>query len=169
LGALPGAAAEGGPVDEYQLKVALVFQDPRTRAEAQAVRDRLAAVVDEASIHCTEWRINELLKPAVFRDGAAALADADAIVIALPGTGHLPAVFYLWVNLRLQQRQSAPGALIALVGVTSGQNLAFIETRSYLHAVASQGRLELLFKRFDPAAEPLPDLGNRLRQWSQAA
>jgi hypothetical protein len=153
----------------YSLNVALVFQDDLTQRWAKQTRDLLAKIAGEGAVRSTEWNLGDLRQAEVFRKGTAALAQADAIVIAIHETTRLPAEFYLWVNLWLQQRNGLPGALITLVGTTGDSGVASIETRSYLHAVASQGHLELLFKRYPLSGEPPKDLAEDLTQWAQAA
>jgi hypothetical protein len=153
----------------YSLNVALVFQDDLTRQWAGQTRHLLADLAGEGAVHSSEWNLGELRRPGVFNQGAAALARADAIVLAIYEGRRLPAEFYLWVNLWLQQRNGLPGALIALVGTTGDSGTGAMETRSYLHAVASQAHLELLFKRYPPSGEPAKDLAADLTQWAQAA
>jgi hypothetical protein len=157
------------PRAEYVLKVALVYQDTVTRLWAGQVRELLAKVVGEAAVRCTEWDIGALRQRGVFGDGVAALARADLIVMALHDTARFPAEFYLWVNLWLQQRFGLPGALVVLLGTSGDLGSAYNETRSYLHAVASQGRLELFFKQCDGEAGVSNVLGEELMEWAKAA
>jgi hypothetical protein len=157
------------PGEEYTLKVALVYQDTMTRLCASQVRELLAEVVGEAALRCTKWEISALRQPGVFADGVAALARADLIVVAVHDDAHFPAEFYLWVNLWLQQRCGLPGALVALLGTSGGLSPSHNENRGYLHAVASQGRLELFFKECDGEAGVRHVLGEELMEWAKAA
>jgi hypothetical protein len=135
----------------------LVYEDARTREWAGQVRQKLQDAAGDDAAHCTEWDLGDFRDPEVFRESAATLAQADAIVLAICEDVRLPAQFYLWVNSWLQQRDGLPGALIALVGTSGEPGPAFIEIRSYLHAVAGQGRMELLLKRCDLSSEPATD------------
>jgi len=137
--------------DGYTLNVAMVFQDAATEAWTEDVRDLMVERVGEGAVQSTEWNINSLPDPSTFTRGIQALAKADAIVIALHEADRLPGEFYLWVNLWLQVRSGKPGALIALVGKSGEEGSEWIETRRYLHAVASQGGLELFVKECSPA------------------
>jgi len=132
------------PTDEYEANLALVYQDQTTLACASQVRNRLAELVGEDAIQCTEWNINDLKVPSIYSQGVAALARADVIVVSLYEAERLPSVFYLWVNLWLQVRSGRPGALASLVVPNDQPGQRSLETRRYLCAVASQGRLELL-------------------------
>jgi hypothetical protein len=100
----------------------------------------------------------------------AALARADAIVIALHEADRLPGAFYLWVNLWLQERSGLPGALVALVVSPEESNpAAKNETRSYLAAVASQGRLEFFLQECNQPGESIPDVREDVTRWAEAA
>ena len=101
-------------------------------------------------VHTTHWLISDLVQSGTFTLGIQALAKADAIVIAVHGADRFPGAFYMWVNLWLQVRSRKPGALVALVGTSNKRSSEFMETRRYLHAVASQGGLELLMKECAP-------------------
>jgi len=166
---IPDGAATLSADFGYSLNVALVFQDALTQQWAHGARDLLAEIAGDGAVRSTEWNIGDLRQREVFRAGTDALAQADAIVIAIHEARRLPAEFYLWVNLWLQQRNCLPGALIALVGTSDDSGPAATETRSYLHAVASQAHLQLLFKRCPPSSEPTKDLAEDLTQWAQAA
>lgn len=151
------------------LNVALVYQDALTRQWAGQLRDRMTALVGQELVHCTDWKIGDLLEPRVFGEGVAALAQADVIVISLYEAERLPATFYLWVNVWLQQRSGLPGALVALVvppeEVTFGAN----ETRRYLCAVASQGGLEFVIQEYNQSDGPNPNLRDDIMRWAKAA
>ena len=154
---------------EYVLNVALVYQDTVTRLWAGQVRELLAKVVGEAAVTCTEWEIGALRRQGVFADGVAALARADLTVMAVHDAARFPAEFYLWVNFWLQQRCGLPGALVVLLGTSGDVGPACSENRSYLHAVASQGGLELFFKECDAEAGVSHVLGEELMEWAIAA
>ncbi len=136
--------AIASPETRYALNVAIVYQDALTRQWAGQVRELAAGVVGQDAVRCTEWKISDLVERRAFREGAAALAHADVIVVSLYEADRLPATFYLWVNLWLQERSVRPGALVALLVPFEASNSAAIETRRYLSAVASQGQLEFL-------------------------
>jgi hypothetical protein len=168
------SAAQTGAVNalprtEYVLKVALVYQDAVTGVWAGRVRGFLAKAVGGAALSCTAWEIGALRQHGAFADGVAALARADLIVMAVHDAARFPAEFYLWVNLWLQQRCGQPGALVVLLGTSGDVGLACNENRSYLHAVASQGGLELFFKECDVEAGVSPVLGEELMEWAIAA
>jgi hypothetical protein len=167
--AMQTEAVKALPRAEYVLKVALVYQDPMTRLWGGQVRELLATVVGGAVLRCTEWEIGALKKPGAFSDGVGALAHADLIVMAVHDAARFPAEFYLWVNLWLQQRCGRPGALVVLLGTSGDVGPACNENRSYLHAVASQGRLELFFKDCDAEAGVSNVLGEELTEWAIAA
>jgi hypothetical protein len=100
----------------------------------------------------------------------AALAQADVIVVSLYEVERLPATFYLWVNVWLQQRSGLPGALVALVAPSEASNPgAKNETRRYLAAVASQGRLEFLIQEYNQSGGPIRDLRDDVMRWAKAA
>jgi len=157
------------PGVDYALKVALVYQDTATRLWAGRVREILGNAVGGAALSCTEWEIGALRQHGVFADGVAALARADLIVMAIHDATCFPAEFYLWVNLWLQQRGGRPGALVVLLGTSGERGPARNESRSYLHAVASQGQLELFFKECDAEAGVSNVLGVELMEWAIAA
>ena len=157
------------PRAEYVLKAALVYQDSVTRLWAGRVREILGKVVGGAALSCTEWEIGALRQQGVFADGVAALARADLIVMAVHDAARFPAEFYLWVNLWLQHRCGRPGALVVLLGTSGDVGPACNENRSYLHAVASQGRLELFFKDCEAEAGVSNVLGEELTEWAIAA
>jgi hypothetical protein len=160
------ALMDGG----YALNVALVCQDALTRQWAGRVRDRMAEAAGPEAVRCTEWKIGDLSEPKVYWEGVAALARADAIVIALHEADRLPGAFYLWVNLWLQERSGLPGALVALVVSPEESNpAAKNETRSYLAAVASQGRLEFFLQECNQPGESIPDVREDVTRWAEAA
>jgi len=151
------------------LNVALIYQDALTRQWAEQVRDRMPEVAGPKAVRCTEWRIGDLVGRRAFTEGVAALAQADIIVVSLYAAERLPAVFYLWVNVWLQERSGRPGALVALVIPPEALNSGSSETRRYLCAVASQGRLEFLLPECDQPGERIRDLGEDLVRWADAA
>ena len=136
--------AISSPKAGYALNVAVVYQDAYTRQWAGRVRDLMAGVVGQDAIRCTEWKISDLVEPRAYWEGVAALAHADVIVVSLHEADRLPAAFYLWVNLWLQERFVRPGVLVALLNPPEDSNSGAIETRRYLSAVANQGHLEFL-------------------------
>ena len=154
----------------YALNVALVHHDAPTRQRAGQVRDLMAAVVGPDAVRRTDWKISDLIEPGVFWEGVAALAHADVIVVSLREAERLPAVFYLWVNLWLQERCGLPGALVALIAPPEeASSLAMNETRRYLSAVARQGRLEFLMQGCNQPGEPIRDLRENILHWALAA
>jgi hypothetical protein len=152
---------------EYTLNLAMVYQDTPTRQWAGKVQDQLAELVGGETIHCTEWKIDDLNNPGIYSKGVAALARADVIVVSIYEARRLPSAFYLWVNLWLQVRSWRPGALVALVVPAEGSDRGAGETRRYLCAVASQGGLDLL--ESNRPSEPIPDLREDIHQWATAA
>jgi len=155
---------------KYALNVALVYQDAPTRQWAGQVRDLMAAVVGPDAVRCSEWKINDLIAPGVYWQSVAALSNADVVVVSLYDAERLPAVFYLWVNLWLQERGGLPGALVALVVPPAESNSrAKQETRSYLSALASQGRLEFFMQECTQPGEPIHDLKADILHWAPAA
>lgn len=154
----------------YALNVALVYQDALTQQWAGQARDLMAAAVGPDAVRCSEWKINDLVEPGAYWQGVAALAHADVIVVSLHEAEPLPAVFYLWVNLWLQERGGLPGALVALVVPPEESNsLAKHETRSYLSAVASQGHLELFMQECTQPGEPIQNLKANIMHWALTA
>ena len=153
----------------YALNVALVHQDALTSQWAGQVRDLMAEVAGPEAVHCTEWKIGDLIEPKVYWEGVAALAHADVIVVSLCEAERLPPAFYLWVNLWLQERSNLPGALVALVVRPEESNAWVNETRRYLAAVASQGRLEFFLRECDQPGELIPDLREDITHWAKAA
>jgi hypothetical protein len=133
-----------GPNLDRAVNVALVFQDGWTRQRAGQARDQLTEILGVDGIHCTEWKISDLRQPGTFSEGAAALARADVIVVSVQEAERLPSVFYVWVNLWLQERSGLHGTLVGLVLPSAGSNSRVGEMRRYLCAVASQAGLELL-------------------------
>jgi hypothetical protein len=154
----------------YALNVALVHQDAPTRQWTGQVRDLMSEVAGPDAVHCTEWKISDLVQPAVYWEGVAAMAHADVIVVSLHEAERLPPAFYLWVNLWLQERCGRPGALVALIVPPQPANLpAQNEMRGYLAAVASQGRLEFFMQEGNPPGESIRDLREDIMHWAQAA
>jgi hypothetical protein len=154
----------------YVLNVALVYHDASARQWARQARDLMAAVVGADAVRCTEWKISDLIEPKVYWEGVAALAHADVIVFSLREVERLPAVFYLWVNLWLQERCGLPGALVALiVPPEESSSEAKDETRRYLSAVANQGRLEFFVQECNQPGESIRDLRENIMHWALAA
>jgi hypothetical protein len=154
----------------YALNVALVYHDAPARQWAGQARDLMAAVVGPEAVHCTEWKISDLIEPKVYWEGLAALAHADVIVVSVREAERLSAVFYLWVNLWLQERCGLPGALVALIAPPeAARSQASNETRRYLSAVASQGHLEFFMQECNQPAEPIRDLMEDFMHWALAA
>jgi hypothetical protein len=165
---IPGLAGVLRPNNGYTLNVALVYHDDTTKLWAEQVRDVMAGIVSEDAIQCSEFRIGDLRNERVYSDGIRALAQSDAVVIALHEGERLPGEFYLWVNLWLQMRRGLPGALVGLLGTSVDANSAANETRRYLHAVASQGGLRLFIKGRgrDPVSG---EFGHDPADWDKAA
>src|ERR1022692_3507967 len=153
----------------YALNVALVHQEAFTRQWAGQVRDLMAEVAGPDAVRYTEWKISDLSEPRVYWEGVAALAHADVIVVSLYEAERLPPAFYLWVNLWLQERSRLPGALVALVVRPEESNAWVNETRRYLSAVASQGRLEFFMQECNQPGEPIRELREDIMHWAQAA
>jgi hypothetical protein len=154
----------------YALNVALVYQDAPTLQLAHQARDLMAAVVGPDAVRCSEWKIDDLIDPGVYWQSVAALAHADVIVASLQEAERLPAVFYLWVNLWLQERCGLPGALVALAVPPEALNTqAKHEMRRYLSAVASQGRLEFFLPECTQPGEPMRDLKAGIMHWALSA
>jgi hypothetical protein len=154
----------------YALNVALVHDDVPTRQWAGQVRDLMAAVVGADAVRCTEWKISDLIEPRVYWEGVAALAHADVIVVSVREAERLPAVFYLWINVWLQERSGLHGALVALiVPPEESSSQAKDETRRYLSAVANQGRLEFFVKECNEPGEPIRALREDIMHWALAA
>ena len=63
----------------YALNVALVYDDAPARQWAGQARVLMAAVVGPDAVHCTEWKISDLIEPGGYWEGVAALAHADVI------------------------------------------------------------------------------------------
>ena len=151
------------------LNVSLIYQDALTRQWAEEERERAAEVVGRGAIRCTEWRVDDLVEPTTFSQGAAALARSQVIVVALHESEPLPAAFYRWVNVWLQQRAGLPGALVALL-VRSGESQSGAEEkRNYLCAIAHQGGLAFLTQEYNPARDSHRIYGERTRQLAKAA
>jgi len=157
------------PAEDYSLDVAVVYQDSSTRAWADEVVGLMAKQAGEGAVQSTEWLINNLTEPASFTQGIQALANADAIVIALRDMDQLPREFYLWVNLWLQVRSGKPGALVALVDGSSADGSESTEASRYLHAVASQGGLEIFVKQCSATGSSLGFEPDDLRPLARAA
>ena len=162
-------AALTSPKAGYTLNVAIVYQDVLTRQWAGQVRDLMAGVVGQDAIRCTEWRISDLVEPRVYWESVVTLAHADVIVVSLHVADRLPAAFYLWVNLWLQERSVRPGVLVALLVAPERSNSEATETRRYLTAVASQGHLEFLIQESNRPGEPTRDFVEDIMQWAEAA
>jgi len=148
------------PEEDYNLDVAVVYQDSSTRAWADDVVGLMAEQAGEGAVQSTAWLVNNLTKPGSFTQGIQVLAEADAIVMSLHKADQLPPEFYRWVNLWLEVRSGRPGALVGLVGPADEQDSECIETRRYLQAVAHQGGLELFLKECtaaDPSTNFEPD------------
>lgn len=165
--------ADGTPIAcrdaGYSLKVALVYQDALTRQWAGQVRDRMAEVAGPEALRCTEWQISNLKERDAFSEGATALTQADVIVVSVYETERLPSVFYLWVNLWLQQRSRRPGLLIALVVPSAESKAGAMETRRYLCAVADQGGMEFLMHKCNQPGGPACVLPEDFMAWAKAA
>ena len=161
-------AAITSPKAGYTLNVAIVYQDALTRQWAGQVRDLMAGVVGQDTIRCTELKISDLAQARVYSEGVAALAHADVIVVSLHEADRLPGTFYLWVNLWLQVRSVRPGVLVALLVPPEESNSGAIETRRYLHAVASQGRLELLMQEYNQQDQTIGGVREDMVRWAKA-
>ena len=129
-------------------RVAIVYQDPSSLAWAKQVTDLLAQHVPAQDIHLATWNINLLADPAVCSQSIPSMAQADLIIIALHDPSRIPSEVYSWTNLWLDVRSRRPGALVALLGAPQGHTPDFLETRSYLHAVAGQGGLDIIVNEY---------------------
>ena len=128
-------------------RVAIVHQDPSSLAWGKQVTDLLAQHLPPQDIHLATRNIN-LLDSAVYSQSIPSMAKADLIVVALHDPNRLPSEFYLWTNLWLDVRARRPGALVALLDASQGHTPDFLETRSYLHAVAEQGGLDIIVTEY---------------------
>jgi hypothetical protein len=162
-------AAAVRPQTDYTLKLALVYQDSLARLWSEHVRDMIATIVGKEALRCSEWKIGNLVEAGVFSQGIAALARADAMVFAMREAEPLPAEFYLWANLWLQQRAGRPGALIALIDTDAENRAGSRDIRSFLQALARQGRLELFLKECQRPSAPAGVLGEDQGEWAKAA
>jgi hypothetical protein len=166
--AAPDRTANSGARTRRQLNLALAYEDLITREWAQPVLDLVIEVAGEDAVRCTDWKIGDLREPRVYTGGAAAVARADVIVIAVHEAERFPAEFYVWTNLWLLMRSHAPGALVALVGGSGEAGPAHYETRSYFHALATQGGLDLFFKQCDPTCGKPGASWEKLTQWADS-
>lgn len=164
--AAPGRTASGGARTRGKLNLALAYEDLTTREWARPVRDLVIEAAGEDAVRCTDWKVGDLREPRVYTDGAAAMARADVIVVAVHEAERFPAEFYVWTNLWLLMRSHVPGALVALVGGSGEASPAHYETRSYFHALASQGQLDLFLKQCDPTCGKPGAPWEKLRQWA---
>lgn len=136
-------------------RVAIAYQDAPSLAWAKQVTDLLAQHVPAQDIDLATWNINLLSDPAVYSQTIPCMAKADLIVVALHDTDRVPSELYPWTNLWLDVRSRRPGALVALLGASQGNTPGFLETRSYLHAVAGQGGLDIIVREYtDINTEP---------------
>ena len=129
-------------------RVAIAYQDAASLAWAKQVTDLLAQHVPTQDIHVATWNINLLSDPDVYSQSIPCMAKADLIVVALHDTDRVPSELYPWTNLWLDVRSRRPGALVALLGASQGHTPGFLEARSYLHAVAGQGGLDIIVKEY---------------------
>jgi len=147
----------------YALNVAVVYQDAFTRQWAGRVCELMAGVVGQDAIHGTECKISDLVQPSAYWEGVAALAHADVIVVSLHVADRLPAAFYLWVNLWLQERSGRPGVFVALLVAPKESNAEARETRRYLSTLASQGHLDFLIRECDRQGETSGEIEEDIR------
>ena len=129
-------------------RIAIAYQDSASLAWARGVTDLLAKHVPAQDIHLATWNINLLSDSTVYSQSIPSMAKADLVVVALHHTSRLAPEFYAWTNLWLDVRARRPGALVALLGASQGHTPDFLETRSYLHAVAGQGGLDIIVKEY---------------------
>ena len=127
-------------------RVAIAHQDAASLAWAKQVTDLLAQHVPAQDIHIATWNIDLLSAPAVYSQSIPCMAKADLIVVALHDTDRVPSELYPWTNLWLDVRSRRSGALVALLDASQGHTPGFLETRTYLYAVAGQGGLDIIVK-----------------------
>jgi hypothetical protein len=138
----------------FEVKIALVYQENHGRQAAERVRDEMAAVAGKKAVVCTEWKIGDLAEQGAFSESVAGLARADVIVVSVSEPERLPAAYYRWVNLWLEERAGLPGLLIALVPAVDSSRPATKDALEYLQALAKQGGLEFLSQDCDRPARP---------------
>ena len=129
------------PAPATPLHVAVICQDAVAREQVQPLVDTITYRSGERPRLQTDWQVGDLKDPKIFSEGVGALARADIIVASMQEGRRLPPPFYLWVNLWLQVRGERPGTLVSLIAPAADLTLHASETRRYLSAVASQGRL----------------------------
>ena len=99
--------------------------------------------------------MNDLLHGKVYADSVAALTRADVIVVCLYEAERMPSIFYLWVNVWLQERSRFPGVVVATVVASEEMGPFTNETWRFVHAIASQGRLNLSIQDYNQPLQPV--------------
>src|SRR5208282_1900861 len=97
------------------------------------------------------WKIQDLSDPKSARWAAAAVARADIILFSLPGRDLAPETGR-WLDVCVQTRTKAEGALALVVTETAEASLAVGALLSRLQNVAYRLRMDFL-----PLMPPLPD------------
>ena len=86
----------------YALNVALVHQDALTSQWAGQVRDLMAEVAGPEAVHCTEWKIGDLIEPKVCWPrnwpewGASKSAGLTSVPYVIPKSLWMPFVPLSW-------------------------------------------------------------------------
>lgn len=126
------------------LNIMLVYEDFATGMDAMRTLSRFiqrTGLLHEFSTQ-NVWRFETLAAPALMNIAATEAANAEMIIVAAHGPGHLPVAVMHWIELWLGQRKPSPAALVALLdGAKSDADQPFpIET--YLKSCACRGGMD---------------------------
>jgi hypothetical protein len=143
--------------EHSRLNISVVYEDAPTRAWAAEVCERVAALTGKDALHSTWWKLSDLVEPAVLAGAVSTALRADVIVVAIRAAEGFPLPFYVWVDSWLPYHPQGTAALVALITLPDPPTVRLDRARTYLRAVARQGRLDfLLEERKLPVEASLP-------------
>lgn len=140
------------PEPDYQIEVAVVFAEPRTREWAEHVCARIESLVGTEGVHSRWWHLPQLNDPTVLAEAVQAASTADVIVVAVPAVEELPEDLWVWLTLWLPRRRLPSGALVALLRVPPALHRGPALPRACLQTAARRAGLDFL-----PCEQELPD------------
>lgn len=103
--ATPGGGANGA------LKIVIAYETAAIAVRAKEMTEFIAA---DLQIECDSWPMILLSIRELSRQAATAAAQADLVIIAARGDGHLPAEVRNWIEDWLPRRKQGPSALVVL-------------------------------------------------------